>query len=1641
MAREVDGLIEQLRSGGVLDGEGGFTLDREKAREKLRQFQLADPRSYVLLLVSAAVMRGATRIDVRIDADDLHLRFDRSFDAADLDALYTSLFGAHDDASLRPRQELALALNAAMALDPAYARVTSADERGVGVRLTVRPDDTDELETDVPGLEPGTHVHVKDRFRARTVVRFFRNIRGTIAEVQYLREKCVWSPVPITLDGRLLTEMPSFPDALAQTEVEVPGGRAWLALVDGDVRPSEVELVVAGVDLGRLELPEAPTRPRVRAVVQTNALRKDVSQTAVVRDRDHEAVLRAVRQGLFDLLAMVLPRLEEIYGGFFSAPTPLQDLVRGYLVAFGNAVTEQARNPITKALSRLPVWRTLDGRVRSTFELVEKGRGPDYVTEGFAAELPEAYRDLVLVDPPSWMTAFRAVSGERGKNRTAEVELWVRRERARRAFLERHHPPRVGETACLARQPFRSGVSPSGAPLIEGEVALLKNRASAPRFVIVKDGCALWELSVTELPIGGLVVVVQAPVQPAPDFDRAEPNEALAAAVLAASSAVHTLMHTLIASGTDQNWLGYVATCLVGGLEGLLLQCFGFEMAQVVEHLLRHEPHPLAPRRSDDLSGQPWARAALFESVDGRMVSAAEIEQSRGHSRSVFVVSSNRQRSSGLQDLVCRSEGPLRDAVLTGARELQLLRAVFGEKSVVNLDGIYRRVLSRQARRARSTDPLEPRAACSIGPRTFTLPGARVAVGLGRIDPEASALAFLDSSIGPANVGKTRDSEGASVRVLTDHRDVCDIDVPCPLRGVAAAIDIDDLETNVEHTELAGRSARNRVAQALYQGVTKLLEALASADTRDDAERVALLEALAVLVPGDPWPRVHRLLRTQLEASAAREELGALFELVDRVGPQLADDVLRSLVSSDVLPTAAAVEAALTRRREVREVPAAPLGALRRGILDLSARIEALPLLPALGGMRSLAEVWAEIRRHGRVAYARTDREPIPRQAVDRLVLALGSTERQLAERLFGADALEDATSGILEAAARQSFERRAELAALELSADEALVTVNVDQDQMKGQLGLPLEHPEAATTNILVCHGRRPITRISPPLPVPLVGVIAGERFGVHTGFERLWTAEEDLVARLCQRSLHAVWKALADAYDGLPPNRRPLADAWVLHALRLHGRDSRARRTRLQGGTAVLLDLPVLCTLGGERISFEGLRRAHGDGPIPICDDPELPPGPEPVVVVDRLALGVLAAVFGELRDHAQAVAEHERVEQRRRAARPLPEPPEDALVVEVVDGRGLRGRLWIDPRNIEDARVAFGQDGRVVQEDVVSALLACRGAIEGPGVEVSEAWDEVKLGARRRELLMRTVLDMYDGLAERHAAELTGEIEAPEPSLRQRMRALVSRSPAEGALVRVLRLALVRMHAEVRQGRVWSNERHRKLYRKLQGLPLLEVEDGHRISLEVALRESPMALDDADLWDVFAGDATPEDQRAGLFSLARLMGSVLDSVARSAPRPEPERGPETPRPEAEPAPGRRVEPKPKPQPKREPEPEPEPPSRETLLLDAIRAELRMVRGGNLALVGDAHLDMLHFVEASTQAAAYTEAGQIVLNRSHRAVARALEAFDRDPVWVSFLASAVYSSLNAWLAEITDADEIGFHRAHAVYVTTRGA
>lgn len=150
----IDDVLRELQASGRVDSEGEFTLDRAKAREKLRRYQLADPRAYVLELVQAASLKGATRVRFDIDSRDMVMEFDgRPFTVADFDDVYGAALRHDPDPDVRARRQLALGLGSAMALRLTQIVVESGNGT-TGARLRLQSDGEDAFEAGARAIAP-----------------------------------------------------------------------------------------------------------------------------------------------------------------------------------------------------------------------------------------------------------------------------------------------------------------------------------------------------------------------------------------------------------------------------------------------------------------------------------------------------------------------------------------------------------------------------------------------------------------------------------------------------------------------------------------------------------------------------------------------------------------------------------------------------------------------------------------------------------------------------------------------------------------------------------------------------------------------------------------------------------------------------------------------------------------------------------------------------------------------------------------------------------------------------------------------------------------------------------------------------------------------------------------------------------------------------------------------------------------------------------------------------------------------------------------------------------------------------------------------------------------------------------------------
>jgi hypothetical protein len=504
---------------------GSLRVDARRAAAQLRQHLLLDLHDYSLEVVRAAVASGAGSIDVSHDADDVVFEWAGDpLPEPSLARLLDHVLGeARDDAGRRQRL-LALAVNAALGLGPAFVDVVRADApdgeaaRCRRVRWTpamlaqasAAGDAASGPEiTDVPapaGMpRPGTRLQVRHRLGWAVIRRALSS--ELPRELVSLGEATAELGAELRLRGATFPRPPR-PRTLVEARFHVAGAsRALLQITEGGA-PS-LELHEHGVRLAapRWEPPAgfpsawyADTELPVRVIVDAVVLPTNASRSAVRSDDPFVVEALAQSATAFEraLEALVGRAGGDGVGGApdpaFPVSFPCDDdaLLEGALgrilcVVVGGARAGMELSPLARRLLELGLLRDGCGRPRSFLSLpgalapplapdappADLARRTVYVWRGkapLAAELASAGAHAV------WL---RGRPAERALVELpfAEVEPLValaRQGNERRARLLAHPPQPVALPASeryLARTSFEQKLEPSTA--LRGELALV----------------------------------------------------------------------------------------------------------------------------------------------------------------------------------------------------------------------------------------------------------------------------------------------------------------------------------------------------------------------------------------------------------------------------------------------------------------------------------------------------------------------------------------------------------------------------------------------------------------------------------------------------------------------------------------------------------------------------------------------------------------------------------------------------------------------------------------------------------------------------------------------------------------------------------------------------------------------------------------------------------------------------------------------------------------------------------------------------------------------------------------------------------------------------------------------------------------
>ena len=317
---QLDDLLARSSKPGKFVERRRFKLSRDKAIEKQREFALRHPSQYVTEFVQAAVFAGATYIAIDAKPHSLLVAWvgGKPLDQDEVENLLDYLFADRGDPTVRHLVQLAVGVNAALQRKPTVLRI----ESGNGER-SIRMDVDKHGRADggiVEDAIAGTYLYAE--YSAGWFSRFTSSASFT-REQALVEEKCLYTPVPILLNGRAPFGY------RASRHIEVFGAQHQSFFDAGERRgviahhASEraergFRIVVGGVWVTSLPLEELASEPLL-GVLCDDRLRKTADHSDIVQDRRYMELLHAAQPHATELMSAmrkgyvppVLPPLPE----------------------------------------------------------------------------------------------------------------------------------------------------------------------------------------------------------------------------------------------------------------------------------------------------------------------------------------------------------------------------------------------------------------------------------------------------------------------------------------------------------------------------------------------------------------------------------------------------------------------------------------------------------------------------------------------------------------------------------------------------------------------------------------------------------------------------------------------------------------------------------------------------------------------------------------------------------------------------------------------------------------------------------------------------------------------------------------------------------------------------------------------------------------------------------------------------------------------------------------------------------------------------------------------------------------------------------------------------------------------------------
>jgi hypothetical protein len=986
-------LAGRLLAGQRVEKQGAFTVDVDKAKTKLERFRLANPIFFTIELVQAAVLSGATRVDITVDADDFILTFEatRPLGPDDLADLESAVLVRGPQAH-PARLQLALATSAAQALRP--KRLTFV---GNGATLAIIGDQT----TVTPSAATTTmRFSMRESFRVGHVGEFFSGLIGKTPEEVLLRERCRYAGIDVVVNGRKVSGSP-WPGS-PSIDLVGKGERGAVGFLPDPHAASQLYLLRAGVLQEQLPWAEATKRPvptGVFGVVDGEHLPRDASFTKFVRGKE----FRALVDGLERPLLHLGPLLEaDILGEDALAIERAGALARWLgprVLQKEHAIVAQApllRDPLGRALSlrALREQKTRRGTV-----LVRRSRDrldPDLLEDDVVVQLRGDADEALL-------TAVELPTAD------GDALIGGRQERRGRYhdFKNRVAPSAIDEP-CLRRIIVRReelGI----------ELGLRRGGPTDAVVHVVVDGNLLVTLR-KPLPVPRLTILLTGPFSPTPRFDDVVRDAAFAGALAHAIAALPTLLDGPF-SHTERD---------DAGLRDALLPLLGTALDGDVLWRAAAEAFGIPGPRRRDLPTLALAGPTAHGVVEHPLIPVFP--------RGTTSMASLRQGREPL-GVVPPDAPPFRpstqEAVVAGDVLLAVLKRALPQRQFVSLadeaDQERRRLQVLQR-------PIVSRH----------IDGVVAQVPVDDVVDEGSRRQERLRRVGFVGFVPGDHGQGTRLRVFYRGRLLQDRVLPGPIPGLVAAIDDEAAHFT---TELRSRDIAPLAARALA-AVPDLVARMAA--TRIPSAWVLARRIVTLAFPGDAattcWQKLARSAGRH-----ASEAWRAILEHAERIDPRRLDD---AFVRLGALPTAPSAQGLLTLAPATRAATghvafldaalvhpqglvSGLLAAFRLGDLELSLLV---------GGVVTLEKLLQ--REQVRV----TSRGGVAVPGFDDVIIA--DADAALVLRRLGL-AVEDVDEPLQRARARHAFEARATRTTTLPHDVEAIIQMEVNDAHGRGIVAL----------------------------------------------------------------------------------------------------------------------------------------------------------------------------------------------------------------------------------------------------------------------------------------------------------------------------------------------------------------------------------------------------------------------------------------------------------------------------------------------------------------------------------------------------------------------------------------------------------